>query len=173
MHARLVLTIIGPDRPGIVDAVSATIANAHGSWQKGRFARLSDHFAGIVEVTVPLAAAPGLTAALHELPGLSVTVTPATLEAPPTPARVAQLSFVGQDRPGLVQALSRVLAAAGVNVAELETRTFLAPMSGVPVFEAEAEVHLPANLDVAQLRTELETVARDLVVDVAFHEEQP
>ncbi len=171
MHARLVLTIIGPDRPGIVDAVSATIASAQGSWQKSRFARLADHFAGIVEVTVPSAAASGLTTALQALPGLSVTVTPATLEALPTPARVAHFSFVGQDRPGLVQALSRVLAAAAVNVAELETRTFLAPMSGVSVFEAEAEVHLPAGLDVAQLTAQLETVARDLVVDIVFHEE--
>lgn len=172
MQARLVLTIIGPDRPGIVDALSATIANAQGSWQKSRLARLSDHFAGIVEVTAPTAAVAGLTAALQKLPGLSVTVTPATVEPPPAPARVAQFSFVGQDRPGLVQALSRVLAQAGVNVAELDTRTFLAPMSGVPIFEAEAEVHLPAGLDVARLRTDLETVARDLVVDIAFHEER-
>lgn len=176
MHARLVLTVIGPDRPGLVDALAAVIARAGGSWQKSRMSRLAGHFAGIVEVEIPPSEAYALRDGLATLSdrGLVVQVTPTELpEAAGAKPRVAHLAFVGQDRPGLVQAIANVLARAGVNVDELETHTFLAPMSGIQVFEADASVHLPSGLELATLRTELEAVARDLVVDVDLVEDAP
>lgn len=167
MQTRLVLTVIGPDRPGLVDGLSAAIAGVDGSWQKSRMARLAGHFAGIVEVAVAANRKGDLVRALEALPGLSVDVTEASVDGPaPGAPQVARLAFVGQDRPGLVQAISRILARAGANVDELETRTFPSPMSGVPLFEAEAEVHLPAGVGIDALRAELEAVGRDLMVDV-------
>lgn len=173
MLARLVLTVVGPDRPGLVDALAAAIARAGGSWQKSRMSRLSGHFAGIVEVEVPASELYALRDGLDALSarGLSISLTRTESPEREAPPRVAQLAFVGQDRPGLVQAIAHVLAARGVNVDELETHTFLAPMSGVQVFEADVNVHLPAGLDLAALRSELEAVARDLVVDVQLAEE--
>lgn len=171
MQTRLVLTVIGSDRPGLVDRLSAAIAGADGSWQKSRMARLSGHFAGIVEVAVEPDRRDALVQALKALPDLSVEVTETTFAPAPNAVRIARLAFIGGDRPGLVQAISRVLAKAGANVDDLETHTFPSPMSGVPLFEAEAEVHLPDGLGVAELRAELETVARDLMVDVQLVEE--
>ena len=168
---RLVLTVIGQDRPGLVDRLSAAIAAADGSWQKSRMARLAGHFAGIVEVAVDADRAAALGEALKALPDLSIDVTVAKAEPTAARARVARLAFVGQDRPGLVQAISHVLARAGANVDELETHSFPSPMSGVPIFEAEAEIHLPAEVSSAALRAELEAVAKDLMVDMQFAEE--
>lgn len=168
---RLVLTVIGRDRPGLVDRLSAAIAAADGSWQKSRMARLAGHFAGIVEVAVAADRAGALGEALKALPDLSVDVTVAHAEPPAPRPRVARLAFVGQDRPGLVQAITHVLARAGANVDELETHSFPSPMSGVPIFEAEAEVHLPADVASDTLRAELEAVAKDLMVDMQFAEE--
>jgi len=171
MQTRLVLTVIGTDRPGLVDRLSAAIAGAEGSWQKSRMARLAGHFAGIVEVAVEPERKDDLMRALKALPDLSVEVTETTTTPAPNPPRIARLAFVGGDRPGLVQAISRVLARTGANVDDLETHTFPSPMSGVPLFEAEAEVHLPDGLGIDELRTELEAVARDLMVDVQLIEE--
>lgn len=171
MSTRLVLTVIGVDKPGLVDRLATAIAAAQGSWLESRMARLAGHFAGIVEVSLPDEALAAFEQRVAQLEGLSVTLTPTAAEPSDKPHRVAQLAFVGQDRPGLVQAVSRVLAEAGVNVDELDTRTFLAPMSGTQVFEAQAEVHLPAELDVGALRERLEAVARDVFVDVHIAEE--
>lgn len=171
MSSRLVLTVIGPDRPGLVDRLATTIANARGSWLESRMARLSGQFAGIVEVELPDDTRASFEAQVAALDGLSVAVVGAVAEPPVAARRVAQLAFVGQDRPGLVQAVSRVLAETDVNVDELETRTFLAPMSGTQVFEAQAEVHLPDGLDVGHLRERLEAVARDVFVDIHIAEE--
>jgi len=171
MQTVLVLTVIGPDRPGLVDRLSAVIAAADGSWQKSRMARLAGHFAGIVEVAIDPLKKAELEHALQGLADLSVAVTETSHGTLAAELRVARLAFVGQDRPGLVKAISRVLAEAGANVDTLDTHTFPSPMSGVPLFEAEAEVHLPAGLKVDALRVALETVARDLMVDVQLVEE--
>jgi len=53
MTQHLVLTVIGDDRPGLVEALSHVVAEHHGNWSESRMAHLADKFAGIVTVTVP------------------------------------------------------------------------------------------------------------------------
>jgi len=43
-------------------------------------------------------------------------------------------------------------------------------MSGEPLFQAAARLHLPADCDVAALKKDLEKIAADLLVDVSFVE---
>ena len=50
MSVSLVLTVIGPDRPGLVEALSQSIASHDGNWLESRMAKLSGQFAGIVRV---------------------------------------------------------------------------------------------------------------------------
>ena len=51
--ASLILTIVGPDRPGLVRALSEAVAARGGSWLESRMARLAGQFAGIVLVEAP------------------------------------------------------------------------------------------------------------------------
>ncbi|HRE90933.1 MAG TPA: ACT domain-containing protein, partial [Myxococcota bacterium] len=75
MSSRLVLTVIGVDKPGLVDRLATAIATAGGSWLGSRMARLSGQFAGIVEVQVEGERVDELARALSGLDGLSVTAT--------------------------------------------------------------------------------------------------
>ena len=60
MKTSLILTLIGPDRPGLVSAVSAG-AGAHGAnWMESRLPRLAGQFAGVVRLEVDAAAAAAL-----------------------------------------------------------------------------------------------------------------
>jgi glycine cleavage system regulatory protein len=58
-----------------------------------------------------------------------------------------------------------------VNVEELVTDRVSAPMSGEILFEARANVAVPASTDVTRLRAALERTANDLMVDVKLEEE--
>jgi glycine cleavage system regulatory protein len=51
--ATLVLTVIGNDTSGLVDALADPIAHHGGSWDRSHMARLAGQFAGIVVVSVP------------------------------------------------------------------------------------------------------------------------
>ena len=47
-----ILTLIGPDRPGLVEAVAEQVVASGGNWMASRMARLGGKFAGIAQVAV-------------------------------------------------------------------------------------------------------------------------
>ena len=172
MANSLVLTVIGSDQPGLVEAVAQTVAEHGGSWESSRMARLAGYFAGILEVRVPGDNTPALFEALHALEsrGLRVIVEEAESTAESAAFRTLELELVGQDRPGIIRDISAGLAAIGVNVAELSTECTSAPMSGEMLFKASALLHLPTTRSADELRAALEKIAADLMVDIALAE---
>ena len=170
----LVLTVIGPDQPGLVEALSETVALHGGSWENSRMAHLAGSFAGILEVRVPPDRSAALFKALHGLErrGLKVQVEDSAPQAAGGGAGGAplELQLVGQDRPGIVREVSAALASAGVNVLELETEVRSAPMSGETLFHARALLEQPLSSRVDALREILEKIASELMVDLSLDE---
>lgn len=172
MQTPLVMTIIGPDRPGLVELVAGLVADHGGNWLESQMARLGGQFAGILRIEAPAERELGLTAALRALESRGLTVV-VHRDQPAPPAGVqssALLEITGQDRPGIVRQISRTLAAFGVNVEELHSECVSAPMSGEALFKARARLRLPADRDIAELRKALERIAADLLVDISFAE---
>ena len=170
MQRMLVMTIIGQDRPGLVDSVAALVAEHGGNWLESRMSRLGGHFAGILRVEVPGENEPALVAALKKLEsrGLTMVVHPDQPTPPAAPARQSVLEIVGQDRPGIVREISHALASFGVNVEELETECASAAMSGETLFKARARLSIPESCDTAQVRQQLEKIAADLIVEISL-----
>lgn len=168
----LVLTLIGPDRPGLVGSVAAVVASQGGNWLESRMTRLGGQFAGILRAELPEHNVAGALRALSELEtsGLKVVAQTEPPAGPGDRRMHMQLEVLGVDRPGIVREISQLLAAAGVNVEELETLTRSAPMSGETLFEARARVHVPPAVDLVTLRAALDRAARDLMVDVHLGE---
>ena len=168
----LVLTILGQDRPGLVEAIAQTVADHSGNWIESRMAHLAGQFAGILRVEVDVAKSGELMTALNALSegGLESTIH-ADAEQQETDERLSiQLALVGQDRPGIVREISRVLATHGVNVEELSTECKRAPNSGQQLFQAQAQLRLPEGVTTDTLRTALEQVATDMMVDLSLEE---
>lgn len=166
----LVLTILGADRPGLVESLARVVADHDANWLESRMAHLAGHFAGILRVEVDAARADALSAAIGSAAEgqLDAVVHPDATPAEPPGTPPLMLDVLGHDRPGIVREITRVLTAAGVNVEELATETRSAPQTGQPLFHATAKLHLPAGADQAALRAALEDVAADLVVDVTL-----
>ena len=74
MQHSLVMTVIGDDRPGLVDSVASIVAEHGGNWLASRMSRLGGQFAGIVQVDVPAANAQSLTDALKSLHARGLTI---------------------------------------------------------------------------------------------------
>lgn len=170
MQSTLVMTVIGADRPGLVESVASIVANHGGNWLESRMSRLGGQFAGILRVQVSSDREVALAAALKELAakGLSVVIHSDSAGAAVAKAELRLLEIIGQDRPGIVQQITRALASHGVNVEELETECVSAAMSGETLFKAKAKVLVPASTNIAALKAELEKIAADLIVEVAF-----
>lgn len=163
----LVMTIIGPDKPGIVEAFAEQVASHGGNWLESRMAHLGGQFAGLLHLSVPDGQVDELMAGLRSVEGMEVHLQTSNPVAASSPKlRTANLDLVGHDRPGIVRAISHVLAEYGVNVEELETTVESAPMAADLLFKATATLGLPDGVSVDDLREALETIASDLMVTV-------
>ena len=172
MQVPLVMTIIGPDRTGLVESVAQVVADHGGNWLESRMCRLGGEFAGILRIELPVEKRQMLLGALQALQsrGLTVVVRPDEAAAAATHGRQARLEIVGHDRPGIVRQITHALARANVNVEEFSSECVSAPMSGETLFKAAARLQLPDGCDDAALKTELEKIADDLLVDISFAE---
>ena len=172
-NASLVLTVIGADRPGLVETLAQTIAEHGASWLESRMAHLAGHFVGLLRVSVPETRASELAHALRALEsrGLRVIVESALGEGPDRSAPRLRLELVGLDRPGIVREISRAIAQRGVNVEELESHTSSAPMSGETLFHVAAWLRLPSTGDPDELRATLEKLADELMVELTLDHE--
>jgi glycine cleavage system regulatory protein len=168
----LVLTVIGPDRPGIVNLVADRVTQHGGNWLQSRMANLGGQFAGIVLLQLPQEKVDALLGALRQLEadGLQIIAARAGAHAVAAPMRRLLMELVGHDRPGVVQQISRELALRGVSIEELATDCVSGSMSGESLLRARALLSAPASLATASLRDALEAIANDLMVDLTLDE---
>lgn len=163
---QLVITILGQDRPGLVEDISSTVLSHHGNWLTSNLSHLAGHFAGIIEVAVPEQHLQELQESLHALDKLEVHIETG-LEAL-NDNSTEKLNFVitGNDRPGIVQELAGVIRHKGANITHLNSKQQSAPNWGVPIFSAVATVELPNGMNKDEVVAALEAITADLIVDI-------
>lgn len=167
--ASVIMTLVGPDRPGLVDKISDAVQQNEGNWLQSRMARLAGQFAGIVRIDVSPDRVESLKASLNALADQQLTIVTALDSVEPQPASSTPLTVnvVGNDRPGIVRRISAVLSSHEVNVEELITECKDAPHSGGSLFEATARLQIPEGMSVELLQDELERIATDLMIDIS------
>jgi glycine cleavage system regulatory protein len=163
--ASLILTVVGPDRPGLVRALSEAVAATGGSWLESRMARLAGQFAGIVLVEAPESLLDDLRGL--ESQGLQVDVRSG---APGIAATAAEprlmLEVVGNDRPGIVRDIAQIMAESAVNIEELTTSVTSGSFSGETLFKVTALLRAPNAAAVDTVRAGLEQLGNELMVDI-------
>lgn len=168
MNTSLVITVIGPDRPGLVSRLSDVAQRFGANWEESRMASLAGQFAGMVHFEVPGGKADALAAAFRELEtsGLQIVIARSDSAAPGGAVRRVRLELVGHDRPGIVRDLSAALAKLGVSIDELNTQVASAAMSGDDLFKVKALLAVPAGVANPALRQALEALANEMMVDL-------
>jgi glycine cleavage system regulatory protein len=165
--ASILLTVIGDDRPGLVSDLSAPI-NAYGaSWERSQMSRLAGKFAGIVLVTVADERLDALAADLTALKAQGLQVALERTDEPVERESLRlHLELLGADHPGIVAEISASLAARHVSIEELSTAVREAPMAGGTLFEAHAVLNAPPTTSTDALRSMLEGLADELMVEI-------
>lgn len=168
MTISLVITAIGPDKPGIVEAISDAGRSFGANWAASRMANLAGQFAGIVHFEVAEAQAAAFEDALRALEsrGLHIAIARGERAAPKQTARIMHMDLVGHDRPGIVHELSESLASRGVSIEELHTQVTSAAMAGGSLFKVRARLAVPASLSDQDLKRALESLANEMMVEL-------
>jgi glycine cleavage system transcriptional repressor len=169
----LVLTAVGPDRPGLVSEISSAVLAAGANLEDSRMAILGGEFALLVLVS-------GNEQAMREVEtrgdalgarlGLRLLTKATTSRQAAHDFLPFQIRVTGVDRPGIVQRVTAVLAGRGVNVASFESRLEFAAESGTPMFILEASLQIPSALALADLRRELSKACEEESWDYSLEE---
>ena len=167
----LVLTLIGPDRPGLIESLAEVAAQHNANWLESRMARLAGKFAGVLRVSASEAQASALIQAFQglEAEGLKIVIERSN-EDTELDVRHVDLDIIGPDRPGIIREISHALAARGVNIDDLTTECSSATMSGEMLLRATAQLRVPLESRIDDLRHDLEEIANELTLDLRLEE---
>ncbi|WP_433245596.1 glycine cleavage system protein R [Streptosporangium sp. CA-135522] len=157
------VTVLGVDRPGMITEVTSVLAGCGANVEDSAMTLLGGHVAMMLLVSGRLPPA-------SAFPGVVVTVTDVESRRDLDRA-VGGLGYVltvhGPDRPGIISAISAVLAGAGGDITGMTTR-----LCG-RLYVLIADVRLPEAVDVADLMCRLAAVGVDLGSEMTFRPAEP
>ena len=77
-----------------------------------------------------------------------------------------QIDLRGADNEGIVKVLSKYLAEKSINILKMETHTSHSPVSGTPLFNLNAFVSIPNDVEEKLIQSDLSQIAQDLGVEI-------
>ncbi len=166
----LVVTVMGPDRPGIVRLLSDRAQRFGVNWTASRLSRLAGEFAGMVHFEAPRENADAFAESLRglEASGLKLVIAKSDSAQVATGLHGVELELVGDDRVGIVSNLTRILAEAGVSIEHIHTEIVGTTPNAPRTFKVAAHLLVPNTLNSDELRRRVEAVATEMMVDIAL-----
>ncbi|MCC2618058.1 glycine cleavage system protein R [Aestuariibacter halophilus] len=161
----LIFTLVGKDKPGLIDSVARTVYQLGGNWLGSNFSHMAGHFAGFVHIELPAEQHQTLIDTFEKHPDLDIHLVEGEPSQTHLPA-TAIVEVTGNDKPGIVQELTNVLNRFNINIRRFDTSCESAPNWGSQLFKATARIDMPDNFDTDALRAALEDIANDLMVDL-------
>ncbi len=160
----LVVTVLGPDRPGLVESIAGVVARHEANWVESRLIHLGGSFAGVIRLQVPSQAEENLKNDLTTLDLVASVQSGATTS--PTSAERLRMELIGPDRPGIVAEIAEALSRHAINVEEMETECVSAPWTGEPLFQATVDLLLPKSETADALRADLDRICEALTLEI-------
>src|SRR3989338_4062251 len=146
----LVIPAVGPDRVGLVEQITQFLLKEGCNIEDSKMAVFCGEFTIILLVSGEAAALDRVAQSLPALTaqtGLGFSSKRPVARVPVASALPCRLQASCLDHPGVVHKLSSALSKLGVNIEAMETTTHAAPMSGTPIFQLNARLSVPAQLN--------------------------
>ncbi|WP_336207976.1 glycine cleavage system protein R [Nonomuraea sp. LPB2021202275-12-8] len=162
------VTVLGVDRPGVIAAVTGSLADCGANIQDSTMTLLGGHVAMMLLVSGDLSA----DELMKQLCTPDLVVMASAVEVRryfrgQSDGLGYVLTVHGPDRPGIISAISAVLAADGGNITGMSTR-----LTG-RLYVLIADVELPEDVDVAALMRRLAAVGAGLDSEITFRPVEP
>ena len=152
--------------------MSAPISRHGANWERSRLSRLAGKFAGIALVSVADERLDALVEDLQALAAQGLQIDLERTEEGREQERLQlRLELIGADHPGIVAEITGALASHQVSIEDLSTDVREAPMAGGTLFEAQAVLTAPPTTSAEELRSTLEGLADDLMVELTLSED--
>ncbi len=168
METYLVLSTLGKDRPGIVDALTKGILDCGCGVNESRMAVLGGEFAMVALLSGNWNAIAKIEVLMPKLADkLGLTLQMRRTEPRPDATNVIPygVEVVSMDHPGIVHDIAEFFARRDINIEDIFTSVYKAPHTGTPMFSLHMTVAVQADTSIAALRGEFMDFCDELNLD--------
>jgi glycine cleavage system transcriptional repressor len=166
----VVLSAMGPDKPGIVNQLSRFLYDIGANIEDSRMAVLGEQFAVILLASGDHGLEAKLRPQLADIEGhtgLTVSMKASQARQSSQPGLPCEVTAIALDHPGIVHNISHAVARRGANIESLESSSTPAPLTGAPLFTLRMVCSLPEEVRLGVFKSEIEAVGDELGVDVS------
>jgi len=157
MSEQLVITALGEDRPGLVNALSHELYKYDLNIEDSRMSVLGGEFVVMLLVSGSLTSIDQVVqsvAKLEEMLNMKL-LTKKTRSKQDTAGLIPyKVEVVSIDHPGIVQDIASFFSAREINVVDMDTTCYPAAHTGTPMFSLYMTIGMPAGQSIANLREE-------------------
>ncbi len=167
----LVLSALGPDRPGLVAELTTYVTERGGNVEESRMLILGAEFGILVLVSGTDATIDAVQRDLRDLEtqtgaGILARRTRSPEEHRRGERKPCVITAESFDRVGIVRAIALAIQKMGLNIVDLETTAVDAPFTGATLFKIEARVDVPKGTTLSQVRAAMQDVAAQEHLDI-------
>ncbi|MDX1804615.1 MAG: ACT domain-containing protein [Alcanivorax sp.] len=155
MEQLMVISALGSDRPGIVQALTRAVLDQQGNILDSRMTVLGGEFAVLMLVSASddsLARLESLRQQLEQDLDLLITFKRTQRRSEQAAALPYEVDVVAMDNPGIVHEIANFFSTRGLNIDDLSTGTYAAPHTGTAMFSLHLVLRMGAEQSVAELR---------------------
>ena len=171
MNELIVISALGSDRPGIVQALARAVLDRDGNILDSRMTVLGGEFAVLMLVAGGGATIERLEQDREQLesgPGLTVIMKRTRAREQAGSGMPYCAEVVAMDHPGIVHDIANFFSGRAINIDELTTGTYSAPHTGTPMFSLHLTLSVPAKESVAKLRDAFLDFCEERNLDASF-----
>ena len=168
----LVVSAVGPDRPGIVNQLAETLEAFDANIADSRMVNFRGQFAVVMLVEVSESQINELKSRLPARASdvgmrLEVSLAESDGDASASFTRGVpyRIKTYAMDQIGLVHRITHLLHRSNVNIEEMQTRVQPGSYTGTPLFSMEMSVTVPSEVQIKDLKDSLQTLCDDLNCD--------
>ncbi len=157
MQNYLVVSVVGSDRPGIVDELSQLITEYGGNINDSRMTVLGGEFAVIMLLSGTWDAIAKIENGLSRLAKkqeLMLSLKRTTERNTQAATMQYGIEVVAMDHPGIVHEVARFFSRSNINIDDMHTSSYAAPHTGAPIFTMNITISVPSDVSIAVLRGE-------------------
>ena len=161
----IIISALGPDRPGIVSKLSKIITESNANISESRMIKLGGDFTMMILASAKENNISSLIQDLNRISELTIETHETNLGEDAVEREEANIVLSGTDNEGLVYSLAEKLAEHNINIIEMNTGVVNAPMSGATLFLLNALVSYDKN-QLKNIKKELIQLSDELDIDI-------
>ena len=168
---KIIIYVKGSDRIGIVSEISKKISGFGGNIENSKMIKLEHKFYMILLFNINNKNQKDLEGNLSQISNLEINIEITKKEQILNNNTLFTFILKGADNEGIVYKFTKLFSDLNINILDMETKLFNAPITGHPLFYMESKISIPKQITLDELKKNIELLSEQENVVVKLIED--